>query len=60
MKILKCIPVSYTIIYVEDGGRYSAYKRFGTGDWQDATDGRKISDSKLVARLERAYSEIDK
>lgn len=60
MKIVKTIPTSYTIVYVEDGGKYAAYKRYESDEWYDATNNRKIGSSDLVKRLESAYSESEK
>ena len=56
MKIAKMIDMSYTVVYVEDEGRYSAYRRNSAGEWRDATDDSKISPSKSE-RLERLFKE---
>ena len=59
MKIVKTIPTSYTIVYVEDVGKYAAYKRYESDEWYDATNNKKISGEKSK-RLEAAYSESEK
>ncbi len=56
MKILKSIEVKYTIIYVENDGKYSAYKRFESNEWHDAVRNKKISDKELETNLEELYT----
>ena len=56
MKIAKMIPMNYTVVYVEEGGKYSAYRRHSTGEWKDATNDRKISKEKSE-RLESLFQE---
>jgi len=60
MKIVKKIPMNYTIIYTEDNGKYSAYKRFDSKEWYDAKKNRLVSDQKLLDSLEEVYSESEK
>ena len=60
MKIVKKIPMNYTIIYVDDNGKYSAYKRFDSKEWYDVKKNRLISDKELLEKLEEAYSESEK
>ena len=59
MKIVKTIPTSYTIVYVEDAGKYSAYKRYERFEWYNATNNKKISEDQ-AKKLESAYSESEK
>ena len=59
MKIAKMIPMNYTVVYVEDGGKYSAYRRHSSGEWRDATDDRKMSEEKSK-RLESLFQEESK
>ena len=59
MKIVRKIPMSYTVVYVEDRGNYSAYKRFSADEWQDITRSRMVSDKDLVRKLEKAYAESE-
>ena len=59
MKIAKMIPMNYTVVYVEDGGKYSAYRRHSSGEWRDAKDDRKISDEKSK-KLESLFEEESK
>ncbi len=56
MKIVKSVPMSYTVVYVEDGGKYSAYRRYSTGEWKDAKDDSKISREK-AEKLEKLFAE---
>jgi len=56
MNIVKSIEMKYTIIYVEDNGKYSVYKRFESNEWHDAVRNRKISDKELEADLEELYT----
>ena len=51
--------MSYTVVYVEDRGTYSAYKRFSADEWQDITRSRMVSDKDLVRKLEKAYAESE-
>jgi hypothetical protein len=60
MKIVKKIPMNYTVVYVDDNGKYSAYKRFDSSEWYDVTKNRLISNPELLERLEEAYSESEK
>ncbi len=60
MKIVKKIPMSYTIVYIEDDGKYSAYKRFSSEEWQDAAKNKIVSDKDLLKNLEEAYSDSEK
>ena len=60
MKIIKKTAMNYTIVYIEDDGKYSAYKRFGTDEWIDITRNKAISDKRLLKDLEAAYSESEK
>lgn len=46
----------YTIVYIEDAGKYSVYKRFESNEWYDATRNRKISDKELEADLEELFN----
>jgi hypothetical protein len=55
MKIVKSIEVKHTIIYVEDNGKYSAYKRFDKNEWYDGVRNRKVSDKELESNLEELY-----
>ena len=48
--------MKYTIIYVEDNGKYSVYKRFESNEWHDATQNKKISDKELEANLEELFN----
>ena len=56
MKIAKMMPMNYTVVYVEDGGKYSAYRRHSTGEWRSASDDKKI-DSDKSEKLERLFKE---
>ena len=56
MKIIKSVPMNYTVVYVEDGGKYSAYRRYSTGEWKDAKDDSKISREK-AEKLEKLFAE---
>ena len=60
MKIVKKIPMNYTIIYIEDAGKYSAYKRFSADEWQDAKRERLVSDKELLKNLEEVYCNSEK
>jgi len=60
MKIVKKIPMNYTIIYMEDNGKYSAYKRFSSEEWYDAKKNRLVSNQELLENLEEVYSESEK
>jgi hypothetical protein len=60
MKIVRKIPMNYTVVYVEDRGRYAAYKRFSADEWHEITRNRMVSDKDLIRKLEAAYSESDK
>jgi len=55
MKILKSIELKYTIIYIEDNGKYSVYKRFESDNWHDATINKKISNKELEEKLEAVF-----
>ena len=59
MKIVKKIPMCYTIVYIEDAGKYSAYKRYERFEWYNATNNKKISEDQ-AKKLESAYSESEK
>jgi len=59
MKIAKMIPMNYTVVYVEEGGKYSAYRRHSTGEWRDAAGDRKISEENSK-RLESLFQEESK
>ena len=59
MKIVRKIPMNYTVVYVEDRGTYSVYKRFSADEWQDITRSRMVSDKDLVRKLEKAYGESE-
>ena len=52
--------MNYTIVYIEDDGKYSAYKRFGADEWIDITRNKAISDKRLLKDLEAAYLESEK
>jgi nitrous oxide reductase accessory protein NosL len=52
--------MNYTIIYIDDNGKYSAYKRFSSEEWYDAKKNRLVSDQKLLENLEEVYSESEK
>jgi len=56
MNIVKSLEMKYTIIYVEDNGKYSVYKRFESNEWHDATRNKKISDKELEANLEELFN----
>ena len=56
MNIVKSIEMKYTIIYVEDNGKYSVYKRFESNEWHDAARNKKISDKELEANLEELFN----
>ena len=60
MKTVKKIPMCYTIVYIEDAGKYSAYKRFAAEEWQDVSRNKLVSDKNLLKGLEEAYSESEK
>lgn len=60
MKILKKIPMNYTIIYIEDAGKYSAYKRFSSEEWQDASRNKLVTDKQLLENLEKVYCNSEK
>lgn len=60
MKIIKKTAMNYTIVYIEDGGKYSAYKRFGADEWIDITRNKAISDKRLLQDLEAAFLESEK
>lgn len=59
MKIAKMIPMNYTVVYVEDGGKYSAYRRNSEGEWKDAISDRNISEERSE-RLESLFQEESK
>ena len=52
--------MKYTIVYVEDKGKYSVYKRFESNEWYDATLNKKISNKELEKNLEAAFSKREK
>jgi hypothetical protein len=58
MNIIKSMEMKYTIVYVEDNGKYSAYKRFESDKWHDDSN-RKISNKELEKNLEAAFSKIE-
>ena len=60
MKIVKKIPMCYTIVYIEDAGKYSAYKRFAAEEWQDVSRNKLVSDKYLLKNLEEVYSDSEK
>ena len=60
MKIVKKIPMCYTIVYIEDAGKYSAYKRFAAEEWQDVSRNKLVSDKHLLKNLEEVYSKNEK
>jgi hypothetical protein len=60
MKIVKKIPMNYTIIYIDDNGKYSAYKRFSSEEWYDVKKNRLVSDQERLENLEEVYSESEK
>ena len=51
--------MKYTIVYVEDKGKYSAYKRFDSDNWHDATLNKRISNKELEKNLEAAFLKIE-
>lgn len=46
--------MKYTIVYIEDNGKYSAYKRFESDKWYDDSN-RKITNRELEKNLEEAF-----
>ena len=46
--------MKYTIVYIEDNGKYSAYKRFEFDKWYDDSN-RKITNRELEKNLEEAF-----
>lgn len=54
MKIAKIVPFRYEIVYIDSGGKYSAYKRSDSGEWSDAITGKKQG-YKESEELESAY-----
>ena len=52
--------MNYTIIYMEDNGKYYAYKRFDSKEWYDTKKNRLVSDQDLLENLEEVYSESEK
>jgi|LakMenE22Apr09ns_1017241.scaffolds.fasta_scaffold09790_1 hypothetical protein len=60
MNIIKSMEMKYTIVYVEDKGKYSVYKRFESNEWHDATLNKKISNKELEKNLEAAFSKREK
>lgn len=59
MKIAKIVPFSYEIVYIDDEGKYSVYKRTSDGEWSDALSGKK-ADTKKSTELESAYKKETK
>ena len=59
MNIIKSMEMKYTIVYVEDKGKYSAYKRFDSDNWHDATLNKRISNKELEKNLEAAFLKIE-
>ena len=45
--------MKYTIVYIEDNGKYSAYKRFESDKWYDDSN-RKITNRELEKNLEES------
>ena len=52
--------MNYTIIYIDDNGKFSAYKRFDSKEWYDVKKNRIVSDKELLENLEEAYCESEK
>jgi hypothetical protein len=59
MKIVKSIEMKYTIIYIEDDGKYSVYKRFDSNEWFDISKNKLVSNKEYLKILEKTYSDID-
>jgi hypothetical protein len=54
MNVIKSTEMKYTIVYIEDNGKYSAYKRFESDKWYDDSN-RKITNRELEKNLEEAF-----